>query len=144
MKFTRNARIFRGQLDAAPFASVFFLLVIFLMLSTLVYTPGVRVQLPVAQDLPGTDKPTVAVAIDSQGRLYFDNQLVPEDQLKGRLRQAVQGSREPLTLLVQADKNVRNESLVRLAMLAREAGIAEAWLATLPRAYAAPEGPTPQ
>ena len=31
MKFPRNARIFRGQLDAAPFAAVFFLLVIFLM-----------------------------------------------------------------------------------------------------------------
>ena len=26
MKFPRNARIFRGQLDAAPFAAVFFLL----------------------------------------------------------------------------------------------------------------------
>ena len=42
MKFPRNARIFRGQLDAAPFAAVFFLLVIFMMLGSLVYTPGAR------------------------------------------------------------------------------------------------------
>jgi len=34
MKFPRNARIFRGQLDAAPFAAVFFLLVLLLMLGT--------------------------------------------------------------------------------------------------------------
>lgn len=40
MRFARNARIFRGQLDAAPFAAVFFLLVIFMMLGSLVYTPG--------------------------------------------------------------------------------------------------------
>jgi hypothetical protein len=40
MKFPRNARIFRGQLDAAPFAAVLFLLVIFLMLGSLVYTTG--------------------------------------------------------------------------------------------------------
>ena len=44
MKFPRNARIFRGQLDAAPFAAVFFLLVIFMMLGSLVYTPGARLR----------------------------------------------------------------------------------------------------
>ena len=35
MKFRRNARVSRTQLDAAPFAAVFFLLVIFLMLGSL-------------------------------------------------------------------------------------------------------------
>jgi len=79
MKFPRNARIFRGQLDAAPFAAVLFLLVIFLMLGSLVYTPGVPLQLPVANDLPGTDKPTIAVAIDGNGRLFFENQGIEEN-----------------------------------------------------------------
>ena len=40
MKFPRNARIFRGHLEIAPFASVFFLLVIFVSLSSLMYTPS--------------------------------------------------------------------------------------------------------
>ena len=57
MKFPRNARIFRGRLDVAPFAAVFFLLATFLLLGSLVYTPGVRLELPEADDLPGTDKP---------------------------------------------------------------------------------------
>jgi biopolymer transport protein ExbD len=56
MKFPRNARIFSSQLDAAPFATVAFLLVIFMMLGSLVYTPGVHIQLPVAEGLAGTDK----------------------------------------------------------------------------------------
>ena len=56
MKFPRNARIFRGQLDAAPFAALFFLLVIFLMVSSLIYTPGVRLELPVADNSAGTDR----------------------------------------------------------------------------------------
>jgi biopolymer transport protein ExbD len=73
MKFPRNARIFRGQLDAAPFATVFFLLVIFLMLGSLVYTPGVRLNLPTGENLPGTDRPSVAVAMDANGRLYYEN-----------------------------------------------------------------------
>jgi len=132
MKFPRNARIFRGQLDAAPFAAVLFLLVIFLMLGSLVYTPGVPLQLPVANDLPGTDKPTIAVAIDGNGRLFFENQGIEENQLRGRLRQAAKQTPE-LTLLVQADKSVTYDMLMRLTLLARDAGISQAWLATLPR-----------
>jgi biopolymer transport protein ExbD len=137
MKFPRNARIFRGQLDAAPFAAVFFLLVIFLMLSTLVYTPGIPLRLPVAGDLPGTDRPTVAVAIDAAGRLYYENQIIEEAQLRTRLRQAVKDSAEPLTLLVEADKAATHDMLVHITLLARDAGIPEAWLATLPRPLAA-------
>jgi biopolymer transport protein ExbD len=131
MKFTRTARIPRGQLDAAPFAAVFFLVVIFMMLGSLVYTPGARLQLqlPRADGLPGTDKPTVSVAVDADGRLYYENQWITD---------AANKSPEPLTLVVQADKSVSYETCLRLALLARDAGISEALLATLPRAYAAP------
>ncbi len=141
MKFTRSATIFRGQLDAAPFAAVFFLLVIFMMLGSLVYTPGARLerQLPRAEGLPGTDKPTVSVAIDADGRLYYENQWIEEPELRRRLQAAVRKSTEPLTLMVQADKAVSYEKCLRLALLGREAGISEALLATLPRPYTAPQ-----
>ena len=145
MKFTRNARIFRGQLDAAPFAAVFFLLVIFMMLGSLVYTPGARLelQLPRADGLPGTDKPTVSVAITGDGRLYYENQWIAESDLRGRLSAVVKKSAEPLTLIVQADKSVSYDACLHLALLARDAGISEALLATLPRAYAAPAPASP-
>jgi biopolymer transport protein ExbD len=138
MKFPRNARIFRGQLDMAPFAAVFFLLVIFVILGSLVYTPGVRIQLPAADNLPGTDRPTVTVAVDASGRLYFENQSISEDELKPRLRAAAKKSREPLTLVVQADKAVTQETIVHLTLLARDAGITDALLATLPSLIAPP------
>ena len=140
MKFPRNARIARGQLDAAPFAAVFFLLVIFMMLGSLVYTPGARLQLqlPRADGLAGTDKPTVSVAVDADGRLYYENERIDEAKLQGRLREAVRKSPEPLTLVVRADKSVSYDTCLRLAMLARDAGITEALLAALPRASAAP------
>ena len=137
MKFPRNARIFRGQLDAAPFATVFFLLVIFLMLGSLVYTPGVRLQLPTANELAGLDKPPVAVAIDASGRLYFENQTIDEKHLRERLRHAVQVSSEPLTLVVQADKGAPYDLVMRLPILAFETGITQSWLALLPRPIAA-------
>jgi biopolymer transport protein ExbD len=133
MKFPRTAKIFSGQVDAAPFAGVFFLLVLFgVLLGLLVYTPGVKINLPDAADLPGTDRATLAVAVDSGGKFYFDNQLLPEAQLKSRLADAAKKSAEPLTLLVQADKTVSYDTIIRLALLARDAGMKEAVLATRP------------
>jgi biopolymer transport protein ExbD len=132
MKFPRHARIFRGQLDAAPFASVFFLLLIFVLMGSMVYTPGVRVELPRGDDLPGPDQPTVAVAVDASGRFYFENKVIDRNQLQARLQAAVTNSAVPLTLLVQGDKAVTEESLVNLWMLARSAGFRDLWLATLP------------
>lgn len=137
MRFPRNARIFRGRLDAAPLAAVFFLLVIFLMLGSLVYTPGVRLELPAADNVSGTDQPTIAVAVDSHGRLYFENQLVlDERQLTNQLYRAAVASSVPLTLLIQADGLVTTETLVHLTMLARTAGITNGLIATSPRSAA--------
>jgi biopolymer transport protein ExbD len=133
MKLPRNAKIFSGQLDAAPFAAIFFLLVLFVLLGLLVYTPGVKINLPIATDLPGTDQAVVAVAVDQAGKFYFDNQLLSEALLKTRLAEAVKKSTEPLTLLVQADKTVSYETIIHLSLLARDAGMKEAVLATLPQ-----------
>jgi biopolymer transport protein ExbD len=138
VKFPRNARIFRGRLDAAPFAAVFFLLVIFVMLGGLVYTPGVHVALPAADDLAGTDKPTISVALDKNGRLYFENQSIEESQWTNQLQVAAKKSAEPLTLVVQADKAATYEMVLHLALLARDAGIQDVLLATLPRPLASP------
>jgi biopolymer transport protein ExbD len=132
MRFPRNAKIFRGQLDAAPFAGVFFCLLIFLLLASLTYTPGVRIQLPAGADLPGPEHPSLTVVVGPAGQLYFQNQLVSADELKSQLRAAAKNSAEPLTLVVQADKAVKYETLVSLTLLARQAGIKEALLATHP------------
>ena len=49
---------------------------------------------------------------------------------------AVANAREPLTLIVQADKAVRYERLISLRLLARDHGVKEMWLETLPRPFA--------
>ena len=138
MKFPRNARILRSQLDAAPLASVFFLLVIFVLLGTVVYQPGVRVQLPVAENLPGVDRPTITVKVDAGLRLFFANQLVTEAELKTNLSRAMTSFTAPPTLVVQADKSVTHEFIMRLTLLAPDAGIREALLAVAPRLAEAP------
>jgi biopolymer transport protein ExbD len=139
MKFRRTQNYFSGQLDAAPFAGVFFLFLIFVALRpNLVLTPGVPIRLPQAGDLTGTPSLTVVVAVDASGELYYDNQVVNEEGLRNRLREEVSHSREPLTLVVEADRDVKYDELVRLSLLARDLGIKDALLATRPQFGAPP------
>lgn len=139
MKFPRNARIFRGNLDAAPFAGVFFLLVIFLLLGGLVYTPGFTIKLSEApaMELSGVEGPTVAVAVDANGQLYYENQLIQKEELRRRLIKVAQKSREPLTLVIEADKAATHEMEVQLAGMAMDpkVGIKQVLWKTLPRLF---------
>jgi biopolymer transport protein ExbD len=86
--------------------------------------------------------------VDAQERLYFENQIVTERQLRASLAAAVRGARQPLTLIVHADKSVSYEKLAWLALLARQPeagntnlGITNLLFATLPRADVAPAKP---
>lgn len=142
MKFPRNAKILRSQFDFAPFATVFFLLVIFLMLGTMLPVAGLqaRLQPPDADNLPGVDRPSVAMAVDGAGRFYFEDQMVTEPQLRTSLSAAARSSHEPLTLVIHADKSVAYDQLVHLALLAHDPtiGITNILLATLPRILDSP------
>jgi biopolymer transport protein ExbD len=133
MRFPVRTKIFRGQLDAAPFLGMFFLIIIFLLLnSALVFTPGVPIQLPEAINMPGSDRATAVVAVDPEGQFYFENQLCDAAQLQRRLHSAVERSAQPVTLIVQFDKKASSEVFVRLASLARAVGIREMLQAVRP------------
>ena len=124
MRFPHNAKVFRGQFEAAPYMSVFFLLVIFLLAHTaMVVVPGVPIDLPVAADLPGTDKPIAVVAVDENGTFYFENQMCDEARLRERLKAVVESSPEPLTLVARVHRKASAEVFTRLAVIARDAGI---------------------
>ncbi|MDB6024676.1 MAG: hypothetical protein JWM68_899 [Verrucomicrobiales bacterium] len=72
MRFPRNAKIFRGQLDFAPLAGVLFLLVIFLLLGSLISPPGIRLQLASVADLnksPGKKY----VLVTRKGEIVYEN-----------------------------------------------------------------------
>ncbi len=136
MKFPRNARIFRGQLDFAPFAAVLFLLVIFVLLGKMLYTPGIEVRLPSAGDviLPGATGPTLSVAVRTNA-FYFQDEIVPENELSNRLYAAKQKISGPVTLIVQLDKDVTGEKWTQLWSIAQQIGFKDLLMATLPRVY---------
>jgi biopolymer transport protein ExbD len=137
MKLPRNARIFQGQLDVAPFAGVFFLLLMFILFSSsFLYTPGIQIDLPeVDNPLPGTTHPSLVVSIDSSGRIYHENQVTTEKELLLHLRKEVEDSPEPLMLILQADKNTTLGTLFNIMNLARNAGVQHTQLASEPHNF---------
>jgi biopolymer transport protein ExbD len=140
MRFPRQTKVFRGQLDAAPFAGVFFCLLLLLLISTsLVFPPGIPLELPQAGDLPGLDRPMTVVAVDAHGQLYFENQVIDEEALRRKLLERVNQSPEPLTLVIQADRSVVYEKLTQVVALANNAGITSAFLATRTMPLPSPE-----
>ena len=127
MKFPRNAKIFRGQLDIAPFASVFFLLAIFMVFSSLlVSSPGVKIQLPefAGSDFARVSLPKLDVAVDASGRIYFESQRVTHQELRSRLEIAVaRFTNNKPTLVLQADEDADLGTVLQICQIAVEIGI---------------------
>jgi biopolymer transport protein ExbD len=139
MKFPRRTRLLRNPFEATAYASVFFLLVLFLSLGSRLYTPGVRINLPEAANVPGTDQPTITVAMDANGQYYFQNQIIGAADLKQRLVQATEQAPEPLTLVIMMDRAARFDDILALQLLARDAGLPEVLIATASPAASQPQ-----
>jgi biopolymer transport protein ExbD len=123
--------VFRGQWDAIPFISVFFLLLLFLALqSRLAFVPGVPITLPAGGGPPAHAGATLLAAVDHSGQVYYENQAVTEQELGARLRADTTRIGSPVTLVLHADKSVSIERLARLQDLATAAGVREILLAT--------------
>lgn len=142
MRYPRGAKIFRGQVDVAPYLGVLFLLVIFLVMRFyLVHPSGIKILLPEGGVGSGVTGPKLIVGIDSAGRLFFENQMLDEQQLRVRLASRIQESEKAPTLLIQADAKVPNERIVQLSALAQDLGITQAALETRPNTFLLPRSP---
>jgi biopolymer transport protein ExbD len=95
--------------------------------------PGMRIELPVSPDQAGVNMPSVIVAVNANGQVFFENQLVQKDaDLEARLTKAAAAAREPLTLTLRMDRAVAVETFVKLSDMARKAGFAQVVVGTRP------------
>lgn len=129
MKFTRTLKPLKGQFELAPYLSVVFVLLFFMLFGGYLVLPvGTRLELPQGGSRIGdwTGDPFLVVAVDAGEQCYFENQIVPDlEVLKTRLTARAGARRGPRRLYLQADRSVRYERLQQLASLAREAGLTE-------------------
>lgn len=119
MKLPRNTRIFRGQLDVAPVASIFFMTAILLFLhSSIVFTPGVRLDL---HPILSTNAPSVY--IDSEGVFHYDDSLLSEAAFDRRIRGEAEAGRAPKIFILQAEPTAPTNAINTVRKLSAALGI---------------------
>ena len=134
MKFPRKAKIFYGgRLDFAPFASVFFLLVVFLMFNPLLIPfPGVKMRQPqsVRPNLPQLE-----AAIADGGQIHFKSQFVSPEEFREKLARAVAQSERPPSLIVLMGKKAGYETFSQVYQIAQEEGVGQVFQVGLGEAF---------
>lgn len=136
MKFERRAAgrtKFRGSLELTPLVDVVLQLIIFFMLSsTFIVQPGIRVELPESRTTRSQEKNELTVTITADNRVYVNELHVSFDELPTVLANKAKELEKGQLLLIKCDKAVEYGQLIRVLDIAHGAGITTYGLATKP------------
>jgi biopolymer transport protein ExbD len=116
----------RAEVQMAPLIDCVFVLLMFYAVTTqFVSDERLKLKLPEAKTAEdagtgASDRPpTVVVAAD--GTVWIDDQLVPEDQLEGRIRQMV-GQAPEQAIILKGDRSADYGVVVHVLDIARSVG----------------------
>ena len=121
----------KGQdIDLAPLLDVFFILLIFFIVTTVfVKETGVEIDKPTAVSSQNLQKSVLMIAITSTGEVMYGGTNIGISGIRSTLMQASKSEQRPL--IIQADKQVKTELLVKVIDQAKLAGISDISLATM-------------
>lgn len=111
---------------------IFLLLVFFLLSSTFVLQPGIKVQLPVTTIIDISSEKSIVVSLTKDGAVYLNDDLMNRIELGARLRQMVMDVGNPIVVL-RADKSILIENLIEIMDIAKTAGANRFIIATVPK-----------
>ena len=132
MQFT-TGRSRRVSLDMTPLIDVVLMLVIFFMLTTtFVLAPGIKVDLPAGHSVQQTREMDKVVIIMKDGAVYYQDERVDLATLQAALQEAQQ-QQPTLRVVVKADKNALHGRVVEVMDMAKRIGIARLAIATAPK-----------
>jgi biopolymer transport protein ExbD len=132
MTFRSFSEIAKGRIDPAPMVDVVFLLLIFFILSSsFVLQPGIKVDLQPSGARALSPFQGLVVTITRENLLFFNEQRTTLEGLQKSLQAAAQRGRNQ-ELVVKADREVPHGTVVQVMSMAIEAGIAAINIATRP------------
>ena len=114
--------------DIAPMIDVVFQQLIYFMLtSSFVLSPGIRVNLPKADTSQRMSVSNLVITLTKDHVVYWDEEIVTLKELRDRLKRA--GPSKPV--LIRADRHAYVDKLIELWDLCRDSGHQEVHIATL-------------
>jgi biopolymer transport protein ExbD len=128
MRFKRHVEFERGQLDIAPLIDVVFLLLIFFMLtSSYIFQPGIKINLPRAVTSEVIQEKNLVVTVSAEDSIYFNDRSVSLKQLRAYLEDAAADERP---VLIKADRKASLGKVVQIWDMSREVGLTQINIAT--------------
>lgn len=110
---------------------VMLLLIFFLLSSSFVTQPGIKVQLPKAETGEAPSDRNISISLTEKGQLFLNTEKVTLETLGARLSVALKGDRERV-VVIKADKNVTLQNTVQVIDIAKAAGAGRFMIATSP------------
>lgn len=100
---------------------IFLLLVFFLLSSTFVLQPGIKVQLPTTTTADISSEKSIVISLTRDGAIYLNDELVNSVELGARLRQMVLNVGNPIVAF-RTDKASTIDQLIQVMDIAKSAG----------------------
>ena len=114
--------------DIAPMIDVVFQQLIYFMLtSSFILHPGIRIVLPKASTSQRMAATNLVITLTKDHVIYWDEEVVTLKELRAHLARA--GGKKPV--LIRADRHAYVDKLIELWDLCRDTGYAEVHIATL-------------
>ncbi len=129
MKFDSENKLQVGFNFSSLTDIVMLLLIFFLLSSTFILQPGIKVKLPEAETTDPHSEKSVYVAIDKNNTVYLNGERVPLSRLGAKIRKLVVDPAKQVVVF-QVDKSVAWDMGVKVMDLCKLAGAEKFVIAT--------------
>jgi biopolymer transport protein ExbD len=120
-------------LDTFSFSSltdiVLLLLIFFLLSSTFIIQPGIKVKLPVSDTAESTNEKSITITLTKNGRIYLNQNQVTMNDLPARWNQLM-AMNPNQAIIIRADKGVTIERTVAILDIGKKVGASNFNIAT--------------
>ncbi len=111
----------RTRFEMTPMIDMIFLLLIFFLLTSTLTNPVITVELPESEIVDTRIEQDVVVTVDSEGRLFLDEQEYSKAALAAEINSIYLG-RDSSDIFIQADENVDFGIIVEVMDICRKNG----------------------
>lgn len=130
MRFKRHMELEHGlkQIEITPLIDmIFLLLVFFLLTSSFIIQPGIKINLPKAATSEIIQAENIEVVISGENVIYFNTKVVTIKELENLLKQVAQRKQ---SILIKADKRSSLGRVVEIWDMCRDLGVSQINIAT--------------
>ena len=122
-----------ADINVTPMVDVMLVLLVIFIITAPLFTHAIKLELPNAASAPAPEKPeTIALAINAEGKLFWNNAPVTLDELGERFATASQKKPQP-ELQLRADKATRYEVIAQVMAAAQGNGMTKIGFVTQPK-----------